>query len=293
MNRTITMKKISILFVLAGLLISTAGSAQQPPRWVQRGVAPLNRERTNDSYRFEAFSTPGPDRARLAADHFRPLLEYVGAQYEVDTGQMQLDSLPADGAERTTYRISFPHQGQPAEVYAQLVDDWMQRVEEIDCGDFELHQLYAVSERNAVPAFDSFTLTERYPAKAAWMSVVPGLGQIYKGQRGKGYAILGTEAVLIGGIIYSAVEMRYYNRLAADHPEDYDSYRSNVTTFRQLRNVCLVAGGTLYLYNLIDAAVAKGSRRVVVRRFDNRDVEFAFVPVVTGNGAGVGLCVKF
>ena len=277
----------------ACLLITAAVSAQTPPRWVRRGAHALNRSYADGRYRLRIFDTSGPDLGRLETERFRPLLDYVGAQYGADPAQMQLDSL-GDGA-CTTYRISFPADGGASTVYARLVDDWSGFGEEpAEAGwNFELHQLYAISERDAAPEFDAFERTDRYPAETALLSIIPGLGQIRKGQPGKGYAIMGTEALFVGGIIYASVELNYYNRQAKRHPEVAGSYRSNAATFRQLRNVCLVAGGALYLYNLIDAAVARGARRVVIRRPNQLPVEVAFAPVAAPQGAGVGLAVTF
>lgn len=298
---SINMKKIMRLLLSAAAclqLTATVWAAEPEPVWVQKGVKPLNRERTNKSYGFHAFETFGEDVGALQAERFRPLKEHIGEQYGVSAESMQLDSLVWAGSgadDRITYRISFPKGDGQAEVYAQLVDEWSSFSDDINTWGFEFHQLYAVSEHaGAVPEFDSFSVTRDYPAKAALMSIIPGLGQIYKGQSGKGYAIMASEAVLVGGAIYSAVEMAHYNRLSKNDAVYGGSFRSDVTTFRQLRNVCLIAGGALYLYNLIDAAVVKGARRVVVKRPASTDAELTFVPVVTQYGAaGVGLSVRF
>ena len=287
------MKKISILVVLAGLLVSTAGSAQQPPRWVQRGVAPLNRERTNDSYSFHVLSTSGLDLGLLRNEGFQPLKEYVSAHYGVAPSDVQISEVGAAEGEPATYKLSFADAQGPGEVYAQLVDEFSWLTDEIGGCDFELNRLYAISERNAVPQFDDFTITNKYGAKPVLMSIIPGLGQIYKGQSGKGFAIMGSEVVLIAGTVYSAVEAGRYNRLAKENPEFYANYQSSAQTFRVLRNVCLITGGALYIYNLIDAAVCKGASRVVVKRKNNTDAQFAFVPVVNDYSAGVGMSVRF
>lgn len=289
------MKKIAALLSWTACLLLCGGvSAAEPkPRWVQKGVKSLNRARTNDSYRFMVFDTAGEDIDRLLSERFEPLKEYVGREYGVSPELMVLDTVNAGAEGRTTCRISFETEGRNEEVVAQLVDDWSCFGDEVDSWGFEFSQLYAVSERNTQPVFDNFEVTRRYNGIAAVMSIIPGLGQIYKGQQAKGYTIMGAEAVFIGGTIFSAVEMAKYRRFAKDNPGVASSYESNVTTFRQLRNTCLIAGGALYLYNLIDAAVAKGARRVTVKRPNNTDAELAFAPVITEFGGGVGLSVRF
>ena len=287
------MKKIAMLLLTAAwLVIAMTVSAQTKPRWVQDGVGSLNRECKDCSYRFHAFRTSGIDLSLLESGRFEPLKEELGNRYGVATDRMQLDSITGDG--RTTYRISFPDaNGRSAEVFAQLVDDWARLDDDVSKLEFEFHQLYAVSEPDAAPAFDNFSVTHKYGFKPVVMSIIPGLGQIRKGQAGKGYAIMGTEVLLIGGTVYSAVELSRYNRLARKNPDMNNSYRSKASTFRSMRNTCLILAGGLYIYNLIDAALAKGARHVVIRRDGNPDAELTFAPVVTDHYAGAGMSIRF
>ena len=61
---------------------------------------------------------------------------------------------------------------------------------------FEYYQLYAVSEKDVTPVFDTFERGERSKGTAALMNIIPGAGQLYKGHTFKGYAILGSEIAL-------------------------------------------------------------------------------------------------
>lgn len=288
------MRKLTIfLLAAAGVLLSTTVSAQPKPRWVRKGVTSLNQARSNESYRFQVFATSGDALDPLKAGRFTPLKEYVGARYGVRPEAVHVDSLAVDG--RTTYLLSFlSPEGHPAEVQAQLVDDWGHLKDDLGASwGFEFYQLYALSEGAETPQFDTFRLTERYGIQPLFMSLIPGLGQIYKGQPGKGYALLGAEVLLAGGIAYTSIEKNRYERLARQQPDFRESYESNALDFRRMRNAFLIAGGALYLYNLIDAAVARGARRVVVERPNLPEAEFAFAPVVTESGVGVGLSVRF
>ena len=270
-------------------------SAQTKPLWVQKGVKAMNNERSNKSYGFHTFATFGADINQLEVERFKPLMENVSKVYGTDIDGIKLDSLCSDSCSRTTYRLSFLSQnGKVSEVFAQLVDDWSRYEDNVDSWGFEMHQLYAVSERNVQPQFDNFRLTSNYGIKPLFLSIIPGLGQIYKGQDAKGYAILGAEALLLAGGVYSVTEVGRYNRLAKKNPGIYNNYESNATSYRQICNACFIAGGALYIYNLIDAAISKGKRRVVVERQNNTGAEFAFSPVISEcGGIGVGMSVKF
>ena len=285
-------KIITMLLVAAACMTV---SAQTKPRWVQKGVKAMNNERSNKSYGFHTFATFGTDINRLETERFKPLMECVSKEYGTDIAGMKLDSLCSNSCSRTTYRLTFLSQdGKVSEVFAQLVDDWSRYEDNVDSWGFELYQLYAVSERNVQPQFDNFRLTDNYGIKPLFLSIIPGLGQIYKGQAAKGYAILGVEALLLAGGVYSVTEVGRYNRLAKKNPGVYDNYQSNATSYRQIRNACFIAGGALYIYNLIDAAISKGKRRVVVERQNNTGAEFAFLPVVSEcGGISVGMSVKF
>lgn len=288
------MKKIAVLLFVIVLHFVIA-DAQPKPHWVQKGVKSMNNECSNKSYGFHTFATFGADINQLETERFKPLMEYVSKEYGIDIGGMKLDSLNSDGCSRTTYRLSFLSQdGEASEVFAQLVDDWSRYEDNVDSWGFELHQLYAVSERNVQPQFDNFRLTSNYGIKPLFLSIIPGLGQIYKGQRAKGYAILGAEALLLAGGVYSVTEVGRYNRLAKKNPWVDDNYQSNATSYRHIRNACFIAGGALYIYNLIDAAISKGKRRVVIEQQNNAGAEFAFSPVISEcGGIGVGMSVKF
>lgn len=270
-------------------------SAQPKPRWVQKGIKAMNNARSNKSYGFHKFYSYGTDLNELEYERLKPLMEYVSKEYGTDIDGMKLDSLSSDSCSRTTYRLSFLSQdGKVSEVFAQLVDDWSRYEDNVDSWGFELHQLYAVSERNVQPQFDNFRLTDNYGIKPLFLSIIPSLGQIYKGQDAKGYAILGAEALLLAGGVYSVTEVGRYNRLAKKNPGVYNSYQSNATTYRHIRNACFIAGGALYIYNLIDAAISKGKRRVVIERQNNTGAEFVFSPVISEcGGIGVGMSVKF
>ena len=285
--RIITMLLVAVAYMTA--------SAQTRPRWVQKGVKAMNNECSNKSYGFHRFTTFGEDINELEAERFKPLMKYVSKEYRTDIDRMKLDSLSSDSCSRTTYRLSFLSQdGKVSEVFAQLVDDWSQYEDDVDSWGFELHQLYAVSERNVQPQFDNFRLTDNYGIKPLFLSIIPGLGQIYKGQDAKGYAILGAEALLLAGGVYSVTEVGRYNRLAKKNFGVYNNYESNATSYRHIRNACFIAGGALYIYNLIDAAISKGKRRVVVELQNNTGAEFAFSPVINEcGGIGVGMSVKF
>lgn len=58
------------------------------------------------------------------------------------------------------------------------------------------------------------------------------------------------------------------------------------------RNICVGAAAALYVYNLLDAFVTPGARRVVTLRSNGNT--YAFAPtLLEGNAPGVGMVMSF
>lgn len=280
-------KLCRMLFVLICLCISTGAYAESKPMWVKKGVSELNKKRLNDTYSFKLFNTIDTDKRVIELSRFRALQEYVDSAYNVSVADMTLDSIPGNNG-RTTYTVSFNKNGVPTTVYAQLVDQYT-RLEEFVTNQYEYnyYQLFAISEPGVtVPQFDDFTLTTSFNrGQAVARSLIPGLGQIYKGQEVKGYIFMGTEALLIAGIIYSNDRYHYYRDLEKKKGISHNNKR----TFSDLLTFCSIAAGGLYIYNLFDAAFCKIPRRVEISRANQPNAELTFSPVIMPDFAGKGL----
>ncbi len=82
----------------------------------------------------------------------------------------------------------------------------------------------------------------------------PGLGQLYQGERQKGYILAAAEGVSIIGVIYSQwmMELRHDDYLnAIEHKDIEDKYRI-YNGYYKARNVFCVLTVGIYLYNLFD-----------------------------------------
>lgn len=269
--------------------------AEPTPRWVSKGVKELNKKRTNDSYGFHIFHSVDADQRVFEWDRFKPLLDYVDSTYSVKREEIFVDSIPANGALPTTYMLRFNKNGEDQTVYAQLVDQCMKFEDYADnYFEYNLYQLYAISEPGVTePDFDKFSLKRKYGPEPVLMSIIPGLGQIYKGEKAKGYSFMAIEAAMIGTIIFSTTQVHRWMSLGHRHPDVYTYYRSKALTFRQLRAFCCIAGGGLYIYNLFDAAFAKGARYVEIKRNNQPNVMMSFAPVFDPYMLGVGVNITF
>lgn len=153
------------------------------------------------------------------------------------------------------------YDGKPIKLQAHIVDEYL----DVKNGTFS--SLYQVAVMDS-PLFDDVWTTTQYGAHGLWRSmIVPGWGQYYKGAKAKGAMFLGGTAALAGGMVYCQSRITNSRNLAAQtyNPEHLRIYSRRISNFSTARNVCIGATAALYIWNLVDAVVAPGARRVVVR----------------------------
>ena len=149
-------------------------------------------------------------------------------------------------------------------------------------GQVHLYTLYGKSNPGCQARFDQVRLTNKYGADALARSIIPGWGQMYKGSTAKGILMLGGVAATAGGALWANSVSSAY-RAKANSCSDTataKAYSNQAQNMQLTRNICIGACAAIYIYNLIDAAVAPGATRVV--------------PIVTPEGAaGVSYTKSF
>lgn len=264
------MRTISRILSLLLLIALPTSVLAEKPLWVSGSLSSLDKERSNESYSFRKFETFNSDINQLRKDRFNPLVGYLANTYGLDSasatvtrlsGDARFESVPDDAVGDTRvqseYQITF---SEPRQVtfYAKLADEYISLDENADQSyDFTLNQLYAVSadDSGKQPVYDNFDLSRKYGGKALALSIVPGLGQLYKGQKTKGWVIIGGEVGFVAMAIYADHRARNY----ADDFKNADdaiapSYRSKKKSWQNIRNVAIAGACGLYVYNLFDAA---------------------------------------
>lgn len=153
-------------------------------------------------------------------------------------------------------------------------------------GTVNLTTLYAKS-LNGTPIFDDVELTTSYVSDpATWgLALIPGAAQFHKGSYLKGGLLLGGTVALVGGIIFTENQRAdYVSKIAKTHDADIKrAYATRRDHFATGRNMCIGAAAALYVYNLIDAIVAPGARRVVVKQRPNGNT-YAVLPAISADG---------
>lgn len=186
-----------------------------------------------------------------------------------------------------TYKIIFHTKTAIQEFECVIIDEYWEKYSD---GEYRLYTLFAVSIPGIEPHFDSYQKTPHYePAKGLVRSLIPGWGQIYKGSKIKGGLIIAGEAIGVGGIITCYSMKSSYEKLMQEDPKHLKEYSMSADMWQNIGYGCIAFTAAVYIYNLIDAALAPGARQI---RVYPRDHAFKVSPNVTMDGS-VGFAMKY
>lgn len=220
------------------------------------------------------YSTDWQSASTLALNE---LTKYLPRNWNVSTvtdvereSYMEREGANKIGANKRTqtYRLHVRNEGDPVTIRCKEVDTYWEETFIGGNNQLKCTILYQVIAPNATTDFEHTSTTTQYGIHGLWRSmIVPGWGQFYKGSKGKGAMFLGGTAALAGGMVYCQSRITNSRSLAAQtyNPEHLRIYSRRISNFSTARNVCIGATAALYIWNLVDAVVAPGARRVVVK----------------------------
>ncbi len=292
-QRAVTGGASRMLVALIILLFTSVASqdllAQSTPRWVEKGVKELDKKRTNNTYEFWIYHNHGQDMTRIKQEAETSLIDYVQKTYYTDSIEIKtIAETPYK-----TYEVSFNNaNGKRVSVFAELIDTYSHFEDfEINVFEYEFYQLYAVSKPGVTPMFDDFTLTRKYNSLAVVKSIIPGMGQIYKGQRTKGQVILGGEIFLLGAGLVFNYKAHDTRKMITQDPQFASSWRSKEQGWKNFRLGAFSSAAVLYVANLLDAAISKGATQVVVSK--PKSYNLSFQPYACTEGMGMSVMLSF
>ena len=146
------------------------------------------------------------------------------------------------------------------QVSTRIIDEYQK-----DGNTYFLCTVSNPKSRSAV--YDQISLTNKYEFKHVWGSfLVPGWGQMNKGDYLKGGLMMGGTVILTGATIFTESQRRVYvSKIEQTHSENViRSYINRANAMSITRNICIGGLCALYIYNIIDAFVAPGAKRVEV-----------------------------
>lgn len=272
---------ITMLFVALPLM----AQMQSKPHWVRHKESAYNEKRSNDTYEIIKVENFGPDINVLRRERLEVLAIEISERYGhqgIEATIEPIGNADSYGCYREAYIIfELPRRS----VYqVMLIDDHEVFEDNLDMTyDYTLYQIYAVSRCNVTPVFDNFNIVGTDNKQATLLSIIPGLGQLYKEQFAKAYTIWGFEAGLISAaLIFEHERSKYTDPLR----------HSKELGYKEFRNLSLMAAGVVYIYNLIDAAYSKGPRRLNIEK--KSETQMSLAPALFNDGsAGVTFSLRF
>lgn len=287
------------LLVVCGVFLCTASSAQKPqlrsdkvvPRWVKNPPTSTTRQ-----IEYIPVTTYTNELRTGTSSSLNELADHLPRDWKVtanvktnESGKIQQTNEGVGGSSQTqTYSIEVMSEGKPVNLRCLLVDEYWDQPNTGGGPRYRNIQLYQVVAPGANVPFEKTSLTTSYGGHGLWRSaIVPGWGQFYKGSNLKGGLVLGGTVALIAGIIYTNSESsNYADKILKTHitanKRAYATKRDNYTTGR---NICIGGLAALYVYNIIDAIVAPGARRIVVHRNTASGRSYGLAPAVMDSGS--------
>lgn len=282
-----------LLFVFVAVLPfsvpDACAASKVKPQWVQKGEEFMNKKRTNQTYVFKVFHNSDADLNRALEKQMQPLMDYVRETWKADPETFLIDSLVSEGGVPATLRVSFrDSSGVEGAVLARRADMWLS-FEDFASNEyeFELYQLFAVSaNRDGIVDFDDFQPTTAAKTPSTLLGLIPGVGQLYKGDVRKGLILIGGELAFGAAAVVFQQQMNknQHHVDAKDFP--LESWESKVVGYRLMRNISFGAMAGIWLFGIFDAYTADSLPRVLVKD-DDRQLS------ITPSGAGLSLVYNF
>ena len=187
---------------------------------------------------------------------------YIGKSHDVYTSNNNAVSIISNQEDDGWMEIKI--EGLPTDIKSRRIDEYTRKP---DVG-IEYYALIAIPEANATIDLSRLATTNNYASDpATWgLSLIPGAAQMHKGDYLKGGIIMGSSVALTGGLIaFESLRSSYVAKISQTHSADvkkaYNTKAGNCATFR---NICIGGLAALYIYNIVDAFIAPGARRVIV-----------------------------
>lgn len=165
-----------------------------------------------------------------------------------------------------TYSLDVEANGRPVEIRCKQEDTYWEQEQIGGNLQYKYYTLFQIVKPESSMSFIDTHTTTSYGLQGLWRSIIPGCGQFYKGSTMKGVCFLGCTAALIGGTAFCNSKVKNYQKLSVqyDSTSDRQFYSKRISDYTTYRNVCLCTGIAAYIWNLADAALAPGARRIVI-----------------------------
>lgn len=279
--------KHKLLLLAALVCVAGTGAASNvlqksdklEPRWVKH--TPKS-ENLNIAYRVVQVYVD--DLSEAPQKSLKELANYVPQEWGVQTGTAAEMQVSGHDENELLIRVSSLNgNAQQLPMRCRMIDTYWELVQMGFRNQYRCYVLYQVKRPGASQYAEEYVrVTDRYGFGPVALSIIPGAGQMYKGSYLKGGLIMGGSVLCAGGIVLCEATKASYQALAnkEHNAAKKITYQNNANNWGTGSYVCIGALGALWLYNIIDAGVAPGSRHTVVDKDQKRDVSFKLAPTM-------------
>jgi len=177
--------------------------------------------------------------------------------------------------------------GESFDLKLIVIEKYWEQIQRSNTTQYECAVLVRVPKQ----AVDSDLPLYESDNSSIWRSALyPGWGQLYNKRKAKGFALLCTETALVGGIVIGQV-MYSANIDKANQTTNQNRkiYLDNADSWSTVRNMCAIAAGAMYIYNLIDIFAADKPKLYSM----NQRNGLRLYPYVTDRVVGAGIIIGF
>ena len=254
------------MLAVALVMCATASAQSVEPKWKSQGLMDLTYSYVEVVSADASSISDARDKAAQAIVQRRNLA--VGAEMKVKVVDGKITS---SGDQKMI-------------VTARILDEY---AEEVGYNNWRVY-LLVQTLKHPQYSFENITVTDQYPFSAR--AFVPGMQQLYKGQKTKGIMFIAAEVACVGGIVVSeGLRTSNINLINSTHnAQQRAQYTDKANMWQNVRNGFIAATAAVYVWNVVDALAAKGARYV-----KQGSAQFALAPYTNGETVGFAMNVKF
>lgn len=254
------------MLAVALVVCATASAQSVEPKWKSQGLMDLTYSYVEVVSADASSVSDARDKAAAAIVQRRNLA--VGSEMSVKV---------VDGKITSTG-------DQKMIVTARILDEY---AEEVGYNNWRVY-LLVQTLKHPQYSFENITVTDQYPFSAR--AFVPGMQQLYKGQKTKGIMFIAGEVACVGGIVVSeSLRASNVNLINSTHnAQQRAQYTDKANMWQNVRNGFIAATAAAYVWNVVDALASKGARYV-----KEGSAQFALAPYANGETVGFAMNVKF
>ncbi len=254
------------MLAVALVMCATATAQSVEPKWKSQGLMDLTYSYVEVVSADASTVSDARDKAAQAIVQRRNLA--VGAEMKVKVVDGKITS---SGDQKMI-------------VTARILDEY---AEEVGYNNWRVY-LLVQTLKHPQYSFENITVTDQYPFSAR--AFVPGMQQLYKGQKTKGIMFIAAEVACVGGIVVSeGLRTSNINLINSTHnAQQRAQYTDKANMWQNVRNGFIAATAAVYVWNVVDALAVKGARYV-----KQGSAQFALAPYTNGETVGFAMNVKF